>query len=162
MQAATQRTIDASPTFMEYGLAKNIAAWAHANCDPNKQEDWIQFCMKRLRTLKSFKIFKSEIKKLKTFSAWCPFKGLSNDTTHMQIQSGRTVLTWERSNGIFIASTKVTGCVNFRKNLRMAVIWHCGASKYVLLCPHHFHADKDPASRVDVNSEVIGTLFYDN
>jgi hypothetical protein len=30
-------------------------------------------------------------KKLKTYSGWCPFKGLSNDTTLMQIQSGRTV-----------------------------------------------------------------------
>jgi hypothetical protein len=47
--------------------------------------------MKRLRTLKSFKIFKSEIKKLKTYSGLCAFKGLSNDTTLMQIQSGRTV-----------------------------------------------------------------------
>ncbi len=56
------------PHFMEYGLAKKIAAWAHANRKPNKQEDWIQFCMKRLRTSKSFKIFKSEIKKLKTYS----------------------------------------------------------------------------------------------
>ncbi len=86
-----KRTIDASPAFMEYGLAKKIAAWAHENRDPNKQEDWIQFCMKRLRTLKSFKIFKSEIKKLKTYSGWCPFKGLFNDNTLMQIQSGRTV-----------------------------------------------------------------------
>ncbi len=88
LRAAIQRTIDASPTFMEYSLAKKIAAWAHANRDPNKQEDWIQLCMKRLRTLKSFKIFKSEIKKLKIYSGWCPFKGLS---TLMQIQSGRTV-----------------------------------------------------------------------
>ncbi len=47
--------------------------------------------MKRLRTLKSFKIFKNEIKKLKTYSGWCHFEGLSNDTTLMQIQSGRTV-----------------------------------------------------------------------
>jgi hypothetical protein len=76
---------------MEYGLAKKIAAWAHANREPNKQEDWIQFCMKRLMTLKYLKIFKREIKKLKTFSGWCPFKGLSNDTILMQIQSGRTV-----------------------------------------------------------------------
>jgi hypothetical protein len=76
---------------MEYNLAKKIAAWAHANRELNKQEDWIQFCMKRLRTLKYFKIFKSEIKKLKTYSGWCAFKGLSTDTTLMQIQSGRTV-----------------------------------------------------------------------
>ncbi len=76
-----------------YGIrfGEKITAWSHANREPNKQEDWIQFCMKRLRTLKSFKIFKSEIKKLKTYSGWCPFKGLSNDTTLMQIQSGRTV-----------------------------------------------------------------------
>jgi hypothetical protein len=47
--------------------------------------------MKRLRTLKSFKIFKSEIKKFKTYSGLCAFKGLFNDTTLMQIQSGRTV-----------------------------------------------------------------------
>jgi hypothetical protein len=90
-QAAIQRTIDVSPAFMEYGLAKKITAWAHANREPNKQEDWIQFCMKRLRTLRSFKIFKHERKKLKNYSGWCPFKGLSNDTTLMQIQSGRTV-----------------------------------------------------------------------
>ncbi len=57
-QAAIQRTIDASPAFMEYGLAKKNAAWAHANRKPNKQEDRIQFCMKRLRTLKSYKILK--------------------------------------------------------------------------------------------------------
>ncbi len=37
------------------------------------------------------KYSRSKIKKLKTYSGWCPFKGLSNDTTLMQIQSGRTV-----------------------------------------------------------------------
>ncbi len=48
--------------------------------------------MKRLRTLKSFQIFKSEIKKLKTFSGWCPFLCLSNGFfTLRKIQSGRTV-----------------------------------------------------------------------
>ncbi len=41
--------------------------------------------------LKSFKIFNNEIKKFKTYSGWCAFKGLSNDTTLMQIQSGRMV-----------------------------------------------------------------------
>ncbi len=39
LRAAIQRTIDASPAFMEYGLAKKIAAGAHANREPNKQED---------------------------------------------------------------------------------------------------------------------------
>jgi hypothetical protein len=39
----------------------------YANCDPNKQEvGFIVNCMKRLRTLKYFQIFKSEIKKSKT------------------------------------------------------------------------------------------------
>ncbi len=32
---------------------------------------FINFCMKRLRTLKSFQIFKTEIKKSKTYSGWC-------------------------------------------------------------------------------------------
>ncbi len=46
--------------------------------------------MKRLRTLKSFQIFESEMKKSKTYIGWS-FQGLSNGTTLMQIQSGRTV-----------------------------------------------------------------------
>jgi hypothetical protein len=45
---------------------------------------WIHFCMKRLRTLKSSQIFK---RKLKNYF----FKGQSNDSTLMPIQSGRTV-----------------------------------------------------------------------
>jgi hypothetical protein len=47
--------------------------------------------MERLRTLNSSQIFKIKIKKSKTYSGWCPFKGLSNDTTLRLIQSGRTV-----------------------------------------------------------------------
>ncbi len=43
------------------------------------------------KKLNSYQIFKIKNKKLKTYSGWCPFKGLSNDTTLMQIQSGRTV-----------------------------------------------------------------------
>jgi hypothetical protein len=39
LRAAIQRTIDVSPAFMEYGLTKNIVTRAHANCEPNKQED---------------------------------------------------------------------------------------------------------------------------
>ncbi len=53
--------------------------------------------MERLRTLNSYQIFKIQNKKCKTYSGGCPFQGLSNDTTLMQIQSGRTVpLIWER------------------------------------------------------------------
>jgi hypothetical protein len=44
---------------------------------------WIRFCMKRLRTLKFFQIFRSEIKTSKTYSGWCPFQGISNGTTLM-------------------------------------------------------------------------------
>jgi hypothetical protein len=43
LRAAIHRTIDVSPAFMEYGLAKKIAAWAHTNREPNKQEDWRPF-----------------------------------------------------------------------------------------------------------------------
>ncbi len=49
------------------------------------------FCMKRLRTLKLFHLFITEIKKSKTYNGWCPFQGLSYGTTLMQIQSGRAV-----------------------------------------------------------------------
>ncbi len=39
-------------------------------------------------------IFKTEIKKSKTYSGWCPFQGLSNGngTTLMHIQSGQTAI----------------------------------------------------------------------
>jgi hypothetical protein len=55
----------------------------------------------RLRTLKSFQIFKIKNKKLRTYSGWCSFKGLSNDTTLMQIQSGRTVPLKTSENVVF-------------------------------------------------------------
>ncbi len=42
---------------------------------------WIHFWVKRLRTLNSYQIFKIKNRKLKTYSGWCPFKGLSNGTT---------------------------------------------------------------------------------
>ncbi len=38
-----------------------------------------------------FKYSRSKIKKFKTYSGWCPFNGLSNVTSLMQIQSGRMV-----------------------------------------------------------------------
>jgi hypothetical protein len=50
--------------------------------------------MKRLRTLNSLQIFKIKNKKSKTYTgsgSGCPFQGLSNGTTLMQIQSGWTV-----------------------------------------------------------------------
>ncbi len=80
-----------SRIFLEHGSAKKIAVWAHANRDPNKQEDSRPFCMKWLRTLKLFQIFRTKIKKSKTYSGLYPFQGLSNGTPLMQIQSGRTV-----------------------------------------------------------------------
>ncbi len=55
--------------------------------------------MEQLRTLNSYQIFKIKNKKLKTYSGWCPFKGLSNDTTLMQIQSGRMVLCLDSRSG---------------------------------------------------------------
>jgi hypothetical protein len=33
----------------------------YTNCDPNKAGGWIYFCLKRLRTLKSFQILKTEL-----------------------------------------------------------------------------------------------------
>jgi hypothetical protein len=64
-----------------------------STCKPWTEQagGWINFCMEQLRTLNSYKIFKIKKKILKTYSCWWPFKVLSNDTTLMQIQSGRTV-----------------------------------------------------------------------
>ncbi len=45
-----------------------------STCKPwSKQAGgWIHFCMKRLRTLNSYQIFKIKNKKQKTYSGWCP------------------------------------------------------------------------------------------
>ncbi len=69
-----------SPSFLEHGSAEKVAVWAHANCDPNKSE---------VGTL--IKYTRSKIKNKKTYRGWCPFQGLSNGTTLMQIQSVRMV-----------------------------------------------------------------------
>jgi hypothetical protein len=58
----------------------------------SKQEGgWIHFWMKRLRILNSYQIFKIKNIKLKTISSWCPFQGVFNGTTLMQISFGGTV-----------------------------------------------------------------------
>ncbi len=89
-QAVIQRTTDVSPAFLEHGSSEKTTVWALANHDPNKQAGgWINFSWGELRTLNSYQIFK--IKKSKTYSDWCSFQVLSNGTTLLQIQSGRTV-----------------------------------------------------------------------
>jgi hypothetical protein len=67
-----------------------------SKCKPGSKQagGWIHFCMKRLRTMNYYQIFKIKNKKLKTYSGWCPFQGLSNGTTLMQIQSGHTFRTF--------------------------------------------------------------------
>ncbi len=56
-------------------------------CKPWSEQagGWIHFCMKRLRTFKSVLIFKSEIKKSKTYGSWCPFQGLSSNGTTLML-----------------------------------------------------------------------------
>ncbi len=61
--------------------------------------------MKQLITLKSFQIFRTEIKKSKTYSNGCPFYGISNVTTLMQIQSGPTVPLKGNDHGHFCVKT---------------------------------------------------------
>ncbi len=92
-RAVIHRTIDVSLTFLGHSLVEKIAVWTHMQTviHTSRIQFWIQFCMKRLRTLNSNKIFKIKNKKLKTYSGWCPFQCLSNGTTLMHIQSGRTV-----------------------------------------------------------------------
>ncbi len=54
-------------------------------CQPIGRQDSMQTVIWTSRRLDSF------LHEARTYSSWCPFKGLSNDTTLMQIQSGRTV-----------------------------------------------------------------------
>jgi hypothetical protein len=63
----------------------------YANPELNKQEVGFIFAWSGSELWTLIKYSRSKIKKLKTYNGWCPFKGLSNDTTHMQIQSGRMV-----------------------------------------------------------------------
>ncbi len=84
-------------------LSRIFVAWfGQKDCCLSKCEPWSKqvrrldsFLHKTVRTLNSNQIFKIKNKKYKTYSGWCPFQGLSNGTTLMQIQSGRTVpLMW--------------------------------------------------------------------
>ncbi len=63
-----------------------------STCKPRSKQagGWIHSCMKQLRTLNYYQIFKFKIKKSKTYGDWCPFQGPSNGTTLIQIKSGRT------------------------------------------------------------------------
>ncbi len=56
------------------------------NRDPNKQEVGFIFVWSGSELRSLIKIFKSEIKKFKTYSSWCPFQDLSSGITLMQIQ----------------------------------------------------------------------------
>ncbi len=71
-QAVIQRTIDVSPAFLEHGSAEKIAVWAHANCDPHKQEAGFNFAWSGS---KRWTNIQDQISK--TFNVWCPFQGLS-------------------------------------------------------------------------------------
>jgi catechol-2,3-dioxygenase len=56
--------------------------------------------MKWLRTLKSFQIFRTQVEKsTSTYSGWCPFQGLSNGTTliqiHLKVMSSQIRSAWE-------------------------------------------------------------------
>jgi hypothetical protein len=68
LQAAIPRTIVDSPAFLKHGSAEKIAVYGRTTRDPNKEDDWRHFYMKRLRTLISSQIFKSKMKKSQTYS----------------------------------------------------------------------------------------------
>ncbi len=86
-------------------LSRIFGAWfggkyrGLSTCKPwSKQAGgWIHFCIKRLRTLNSYQIFKIKTQKSKTYSGWCPFHGLFIGITVMQIQSGRMILLTKKA-----------------------------------------------------------------
>jgi hypothetical protein len=61
-RAGIQRTIDVSPAFLEHGLAEKISVWAHANRDPNKQEDGFIFAWSGSELWTLIKYLRSKIK----------------------------------------------------------------------------------------------------
>jgi hypothetical protein len=88
-QAVIQRTIVDFPAIFKTGLAENIAVCVHTNRVPNKKGRIEAFFVCSGSEL--FKYSYLKFKNSKTYSGSCPFQGLSNDTTLMLIQSGRTV-----------------------------------------------------------------------
>jgi hypothetical protein len=90
-RAVIQRTMDFSSKILEHGSAEKIAIWAHANCDLNMQEVGFIFAQSGSDFWALIKYSRSKIKNKKIYSGWCPIQGLSNGTTLMQIQSGRTI-----------------------------------------------------------------------
>ncbi len=65
--------------------------------------------------------------KLKTYSGWCPFEGLPNGSTLMQIQSGRTVplnrlwyLDIFRFHALFLRLTRSPGFI-------LSLMWFCSS-----------------------------------
>ncbi len=64
MQAATQRTIDVSPAFLEHGSAKKIAVWAYANREPNKQEAFLHGAAQNFELLSNIQDQKLKIKNI--------------------------------------------------------------------------------------------------
>jgi hypothetical protein len=130
---------------------------------------WVQFSMKRLKTLKSLKIFKSEIKKLKPYSGWCAFKGLSNDTTFMQIQSGRTVplnlnlrYIFEIALYILFAETKKSGGSTLSYMIKRRYGWTCKIfcsyvrSKFVLVNKYNANPTGVTLSEVPSDTKLFG------
>jgi hypothetical protein len=75
LRAAIQRTIDASTAFMEYGLAKKIAAWAHTNREPNKQEIGFNFAWSGSELWSCFKYSVLKLKNQKHIAVDVLLKG---------------------------------------------------------------------------------------
>ncbi len=90
-RAVIQRTIDVSPVFLRARIGGKDCGLSACKPWSKQVGGWINFCMKRLKTLNSYQIFKIKNKESKTFCSWSPFQGLSNGTTLMQIHSGWTV-----------------------------------------------------------------------
>ncbi len=91
LQASTQRTIDIFPALW------STVWWKRSRVEHMQT---VIRTSRRIRGLfawsgselgSCFKYSALKLKKSKTYSGWCPFQGLSNGTTLMQIQSGRTV-----------------------------------------------------------------------
>ncbi len=82
-----------------YGIRFGEKDHGLSTCKPwSEQARGLDSILQSAQAFEVFQNIQEWNKKFKTYSGWCPFKGLSNDATLMQIQSGRTVPLKEPRN----------------------------------------------------------------
>jgi hypothetical protein len=126
----------------------------YANHDPNEQEAGFILAWSGSE-LEVFQIFKNEIKKSETYSG-CPFQGLSNGTTLMYVQSGRTVPLKIRVPTLPCVPREATWLLVWR----MMTMWHVMAAWDPKIFTAGFSLKKGNFKKILANSCL--RILYDH